>query len=154
VLGSAVSYTESAGEHAMVRLSWRAVGERIEECRQATPAELAALPPHMRRGEICEGQLAPFRLKVAIDGSSVFQGRVRPGGLREDRPAYVLQEFRVEPGPHRLSVEFEPERGEGRSAPSRPPWVLEAQISPAPREIVLVTTGPEESGLILVQKPR
>jgi len=39
---------------------------------------------------------------------------------------------------------------ESGSAPSRPPGVLDAQVHPAPREIVRVKTGPDEKSLIVV----
>lgn len=154
VVGSALTYTDAPREQAMIRLSWRAVGERVEACRQPTQAELAALPPHMRQREICEARLAPFRLSVAIDAAAVFEGRVLPRGARQDRPAYVFQDFPVAPGSHRLSIAFETEPDEGGPATGRAPLTLDESVSLAPRDIVLVTTDPDADRLTVVRKGR
>lgn len=145
VLGSALPYTDAPDAAALIRLSWRAVGERVEECRAPSPDELAALPPHMRQSEICEARLAPFRLAVAIDGATVFEGRIRPRGARRDRPAYVFQEFRVAPGSHRLGIEFASEAG---GEPGRPPLRFDERVTLDARDILLVTTPPEADRLI------
>jgi hypothetical protein len=127
----------------LLRLSWRAVGERVEACREPTEEENAALPPHMRRSEICEARLSPFRLAVAIDGNPVLERRIRPGGARQDRPAYVFQEFPVAAGAHRLEVVFESEPEDGAVAAARPPLVLDERVVLGRREIFLVTIDPD-----------
>jgi len=141
VLGSSLPYTDTAGDGAVIRLSWRAVGEPIEECREPTEAELAALPPHMRRREICEARLSAFRLTVSIDNALVFEGDVRPEGARGDRPAYVFHEFAVAPGAHRLAIRFETERN-GRAGAPHSLTTLDERVVLAPREIRLVTLEP------------
>jgi hypothetical protein len=153
VVGSALPFTAAPEEQAMIRLSWRAVGERVEACREPTEAELAALPPHMRQSEICEARLTPFRLAVAIDGTDTFEGQIKPGGARGDRPAYVLQDFPVTPGSHRLSVEFGTVSDPGASA-SSPPLTLDESVTLAPREILLVTTASESDRLIVLEQGR
>jgi hypothetical protein len=153
VVGSALPFTAAPGDQAMIRLSWRAVGESVEACREPTEEELAALPPHMRQREICEARLTPFRLAVAIDGASTFEGEIQPGGVRGDRPAYVLRDFPVTPGSHRLSVEFGAVPDGGASA-SSPPLTLDESVTLAPREIVLVTTGPDADRLTVVEVDR
>jgi hypothetical protein len=136
VLGSRVPYAVEGSPDALVRLSWRAVGERVEECRTPTEAELAALPPHMRRREICEGRILPFRLSVAIDGEPRFGGEIHASGAREDRPTYILEEFRVAPGEHRVAVRFEVVR---RGPPVRAPLLFEETVTLASRSVLLVT---------------
>jgi hypothetical protein len=139
VVCSGLPYVDDSSDHALVRLSWRAVGERVEECRTPTADELAALPPHMRRQEICEGRLMPFQLAVSIDGAPVFEGRVRPAGTREDRPAYVFQEFPVSPGRHRIEVRFAAEIPEGADREDRTPLTLDETVTLEPRTIALVS---------------
>jgi len=152
VIFSGLPYEPEPGEDALIRLSWRAVGERIEECREPSEAELAALPQHMRMKEICEGRLAPFHLEVAVDGRTLFDGRIRASGAREDRPTYVLQEFRVPPGEHRLRIHFEVDRP-GASAPSgRGPLTFDETIRLAPRAIALIAHD-EDSGRLTVFEP-
>ena len=96
---------EFDSEHeALVRLSWRVDGISIEECRQLSEVELANLPIHMRNPEACIGRIAPYRLQVALDGQLMVNDTIHPGGARGDRPIYVLSDFPVDPGEHRVQV--------------------------------------------------
>jgi hypothetical protein len=135
----------SAG--GLVRLSWRAVGERIEKCRVPSEEELAALPPHMRQKEICEGNLAPFALEVHLDGERVVDREVRPAGAREDRPTYVFEEIPVAPGPHDLEVVFAVAEGEAGTGVS--PLRLRTTLEVSPRGVVLVTRDHASGDLVL-----
>jgi len=148
---TALPYQQESSEEALIRLSWRTVGERVEECRTPSEEELAALPPHMRQGEICEGAMVPFRLRVAVDGASVFDGPVHTAGARGDRPAYVFHEFRVPPGPHHLQVRFEVDRGEGAVLSERPPLTLDEEVTLEPRAILLVVEN--EGSLGIFEQP-
>ena len=144
---TALPYQHESSEEAVIRLSWRTVGERVEECRTPSEEELAALPPHMRQGEICEGAMLPFRLRVAVDGASLFDGQVRTAGARGDRPAYVFQEFRVAPGAHHLQVRFEVDRGQGQGVSGRPPLILDEDVTLEARTILLVVENEGRLGI-------
>lgn len=132
-LGSGVPLRVEPADAAAIRFSWRAVGQPIEECRTPSAEEQAALPLHMRRAEICERRLAAFRLQVELDGAQRIDERIAPAGAQGDRPAYVLYELRVPPGPHRLAVRFAPEAG------AAAPLALDTRLDLASREVVLVT---------------
>ena len=147
VLGSSLPYTDTPSDDAIIRLSWRAVGDPIAECREPSEAELAALPPHMRRRKICEARLSAFRLSVSIDGALVLAEEVRPEGARGDRPAYVFHEFVVAPGVHQLAIRFEAQP-DGR-APVPHALTLGERVVLEPREICLVTFDPETGRLDL-----
>lgn len=153
VAGSRVPWTAETGSEAVVRLSWRAVGERVEECRETTEAERASLPAHMRQPRICERRLAPFRLSVRIDGEERLDANLHASGAREDRPTYVLHEFRVAPGEHRVEVRFAAERLPGAQAAAAPPLLLDAHVALAAREIGLVTRSGDEGPLVF-RNPR
>jgi len=153
VLGSALPYTNDSGQQSLIRLSWRAVGNRAEACREPTKDELAALPAHMRRSEICEARLSPFRLVVAIDGAPVLERVIRPGGARHDRPAYVFQEFSVAPGTHRLQIAFTAEPGEGVAATQQAPLLFDQPVTLQPREIFLVSHDAETDALAAIGSP-
>jgi len=111
---SAVPYREPGAGDAVLRLSWRVRGIRVQECRTLTPEQLEKLPPHMRRPEVCEGRIAPYRLHVRVDGRVLQDTLVHAAGAREDRPVYVFREFRVAPGVHRVALLFVREGGRGK----------------------------------------
>lgn len=91
---------------SLIRLSWRARGERQRQCRPPSEEERRQLPPHMLQAEICEGRIAPYALEVVLDGATLLRDTVRGSGARQDRPLYVYRELRVEPGDHTLRVDF------------------------------------------------
>jgi hypothetical protein len=144
-------------ERAVVRLSWRSPVARVEECRKLSEEELAARPAHMRRPEVCEGQVLPYMLTVRIDGEEVAAYTVRPSGVREDRPVYVFREVSVAPGRHRISVAFtvaDPEdcaRGPGASAAVPPPLRLDANLV-LPMASVALIMYDEAAGRLVVRQ--
>ncbi|MDO8665843.1 MAG: hypothetical protein Q7J79_04475 [Gemmatimonadales bacterium] len=152
---SSVPYESRRGSDAFVRLAWRARGERVETCRRLTPEEVARTPVHMRREEVCEGRILPYRLAVTLDGASAAQESVASGGSRQDRPLYVFREIAVAPGRHRLGVSFsrlgfvredEGERERG-GLPER--LDLDTTLTLGPRQVALVTYDEERRRLIL-----
>jgi hypothetical protein len=151
VLGTRVPWTAEPEDEAAIRLSWRAVGEPIERCRVVTPEELEALPPHMRQREICERRLAPFRLRVSLDGADVADEEVFPSGARGDRPTYVFRELRVAPGSHHLKVQFQALHPEG-APPPPPPLQLERTLELGPRAVALVAEDPDTAQLVLLER--
>lgn len=113
-----VPWTIERSPRSILRLSWRALGERIERCRRATAEELAGVPAHMRQDVICEDpKVAPYQLKVAVDGRVLHEGLAEGSGVPGDRPLFVLREFEITPGDHRIDVRFE-RQGTAREAPA------------------------------------
>jgi len=166
---SLTPYTAEPGERALVRLAWRARGERVRECRRLSADDLARLPPHMRQPEVCERRILPYRLRVDVDGARVVDQLVRSGGAREDRPLFVLHDLAVTPGTHHLRITFEREgtpaarEGDeaeeredvdatetGRRARETPKRLeLDAAVRLVSRQIVLVTYDDEGRRLLL-----
>ena len=144
---SGVTLVVESFDGGLVRLSRRAVGERIEKCRVPSEEELAALPPHMRQKEICEGHLAPFALEVRLDGEPIVDREVRPAGVREDRPTYVFHEIPVAPGPHDLEVVFAVVQGD--PAIGAAPLRLRTIVEVPPRGVVLVTRDDASGDLVV-----
>jgi hypothetical protein len=135
---------------AMLRLSWRLRGARIEQCRQRTPEELEALAPHMRSPEVCVGANASYELNVKLDGREVVRDTVHPGGVRADRPVYVFQELRVSPGTHLVEVKLAailPEAFDPGGAVVGLALAERVRIGPA--EIALVTLDSEGTRLVV-----
>jgi len=164
---SSMPYTAESGDRAMVRLAWRARGERVRECHRLSAEKLARLPQHMRQEETCERRILPYRLQVDLDGVRVIDELVRAGGAREDRPLFVFRDLSVLPGTHHLQVTFEregtpaaPGREEEeeevdateadrrtRETPAR--RALDVPVVLVPRQIVLVTYDDERQRLLL-----
>lgn len=158
---SRVPYDAEGAEDALLRLSWRIRGERVEECRPLTEAEQAVLPPHMRRDEVCEGRVAPYHLLVRIGGRVIEERTVAAAGAREDRPLYVFREVRLPPGTYPIEVSFtrlqtggvrtESERPDrARTDPAAPHDLrLRGELALAPGRVVLVTYDPDTRELVL-----
>jgi hypothetical protein len=102
-------YTPPGAEGAVLRLAWRSNIQAEQSCRPRTPAELEALPVHMRTPEICTADRASFRLVVRLDDRQADTVPVAPGGAKGDRPVFVLREVTLPPGVHRVRVSFERE---------------------------------------------
>ena len=96
--GSRVPFTPDTSADAMLRLSWTARPERIEDCRTVGAEELAELPAHMRQPVVCEGVTARYRVDVLRDGLLLATDELRGGGLRSDRQLYHHRELRVPSG--------------------------------------------------------
>ena len=91
---------------ARLRLSWSARPERIEVCRTVSAEELAQREEHMRQRGECDGRFATYALRVESDGQVIGETVVHGAGLRRDRPLYLLREYDVAPGVHRMRVSF------------------------------------------------
>jgi hypothetical protein len=154
-LASFVPYTAERDVGAVLRLAWRARGERVNECRRLTPGELARLPVHMRQEEVCEGRLLPYRLVVSVDGVPAVDRLVHGAGAREDRPLYVFEDLPLRPGPHRLAVRFTlvgaaTNTTGAAGPPATPPRLaLDTTVDLGSRRIVLVTYDDAREQLVV-----
>ncbi len=102
--GSAVPVSYHPTDSARLRLSWSARPERIEVCRPVSAADQAERAEHMRQRVNCEGRSATYALRVDVDGVSIEEAVIRGAGLRHDRPLYLLEDYAVLPGEHRVRV--------------------------------------------------
>ena len=91
---------------AMLRLSWSARPERIETCRTRSREELEREEEHMRQRVECTGTFASYTLRVESDQQLVSESVVRGAGFRHDRPIYLLREWLMSSGTHRVRVSF------------------------------------------------
>jgi len=103
-LSSAAPLGYHAQDTARLRLSWSARPERIEVCRQLSTEEQARREEHMRQRVECEGVFATYVLRVEVDGGAIGVTVIRGAGLRHDRPLYLLRDYPVPPGQHRVRV--------------------------------------------------
>lgn len=157
---SQVPWVPERSPDAILRMSWRSRGERIEHCRALTAEEQENLPEHMRQRETCEGRNAVYRLAVEIDGARAVSEIAQGSGARQRRPIFVFREERLPPGPHRIRVRFTREdEGPRRAADGSPDeeepltrlppeLELETTVVLAPRQVILVTYDPDQRRLV------
>ena len=60
----------------------------------------------MRQRMECEGRAATYALRVSVDGVVRDSLIVTGGGLRQDRPIFLLRGYAVAPGERPVQVEF------------------------------------------------
>ena len=126
-LVSAAPLPFNTSEAARLRLSWTARPQRIEVCRTLSAEELATRPEHMRQRVECNGRFASYTLRVEMDDRAIGESIIRGGGLRHDRPIFLLREYEVPPGAHRMRISFtRRERIENREEESAPGAVPDA----------------------------
>jgi hypothetical protein len=101
---SAAPLPYHASDAARLRLSWSARPERIEVCRQLSAEEQARREEHMRQRVECEGGFATYTLRVEVDSRAIGETIVHGAGLRHDRPLYLLRDYAIPPGQHRVRV--------------------------------------------------
>jgi hypothetical protein len=95
-------------EHAVLRLSWIHVGEKISKV--LTQAELDDLPIHMRPQDgVLESESIPYVLEVSIDQEQLDKEIVNGAGLQGDRPMHVFKDYVVSPGEHSIEITFQPD---------------------------------------------
>lgn len=89
-------------DHALIRLSFSVSGART--CRDRTAEELAALPRNMRQPQVCERRRAPVHVAMELDGVSVLDAELPPGGLSGSGPSRIYRRFEVPAGDHEIAL--------------------------------------------------
>jgi hypothetical protein len=151
--------TVHGSNQGVLRLAWSVRPERVEVCREQSPAELAKLPQHMRQPVVCEGTSARYRLTVRRDGQLVVDRMLHGGGVRQDRRVYVFEELPLDPGQASIDVQLariddagarpSPRANHPAAPETVPPNLSFArQVSIGPRQVLLITYSPEHHALI------
>jgi NAD-dependent dihydropyrimidine dehydrogenase PreA subunit/coenzyme F420-reducing hydrogenase delta subunit len=103
---SDLGYAASDADGPELVVTFKHPGQVGENCRALTEAEMADLPVHMRRTEICERARAWVRLRVTVDGEPVREGAYRPKGIWSDLNSVAVESIPMPPGEHRVRVEI------------------------------------------------
>ncbi|MBZ0114065.1 MAG: hypothetical protein K8J08_16495 [Thermoanaerobaculia bacterium] len=121
---------EVAESGLRLALKTRAGTARI--CRELSPAELAALPIHMRAEESCFEFAVPYDLSLKIDGRLVLERHDRASGIRGDRPLVVGESILLEPGARRVELDFVPSPAPETGDPTETEnWRLALESAPS-----------------------
>ena len=118
-------------EGAVLRIALRTTAGTMQDCRKLSPAELEALPMHMRRPEVCESRALPYRLEVRVGGRPLLDRTYTASGIRGDRPLTVDEELALSAGTHDVAIRFAPALepdGADKSTKSPPAFTFDAPV--------------------------
>lgn len=126
----------------VLTLSFHHGADRGAACRPATAEELAALPPNMRRPQICPRERPPIRVELDIDGKRVFEADVPPSGIGRSGPSRVHQRFVLPVGEHEIAVRLRDQPGEEFS------WHDERTVQIGPADHRVIDFRPTAGGFV------
>jgi hypothetical protein len=98
------TYRQIPEGHAVVMLSFVHGASRQAQCRRLTPAEIAKLPPNMRRAQECPRGRQPLFVELDFGGRNAFRASLPPTGISGDGHSKVYQRFLVPAGQHDIAV--------------------------------------------------
>jgi hypothetical protein len=104
-------FTHLPEDRALLRLSFSHAGERLHECRQRSPEELANLSPNMRAQLDCPRERSPLQVEVDLDDKLLFRIEAQPSGLRHDGASTVYRRLELPTGTHRVAVRLRDRAG-------------------------------------------
>lgn len=134
----------SAGEGAL-RLSIAAPGRILGECRRLTPAELAARAPNMRAELECPRERSSLRVRLEVDGDTLYQATLPPSGIARDGNARAYRLFALEAGRHDVLVQVnDDERVPGYAFERR------VHVDLAPGQLITVDFQRERGGVLIL----
>lgn len=90
--------------HAVVMLSFVHGADRQVDCRRLSAAEIAKLPPNMRRVQDCPRGRRPLYVELDLGGQTTFRASLPPTGIAGDGPSKVYERLVVPAGEYDVAV--------------------------------------------------
>lgn len=135
------TYRHIDDDKAQLTLSLTHSGQHVRECRRLTAAEIAALPPNMRKPTDCPRERLPVLVEVELDGRMIVRESVPPSGLFGDGPSQIYRNFIIPNGSYKLVVRLrDSAREEGFD------YRRDAQVVIAPRQRFVIGFRAEAGG--------
>jgi len=97
-------YRQVAPGSAIIVLTFVHGADRKAECRKLSPAEIAKLPPNMRRVQECPRGRRPIYVELHLSGRNIFQAMLPPTGIAGDGHSRVYQRFVVPAGQYEIEA--------------------------------------------------
>ncbi|MCC7427376.1 MAG: hypothetical protein IT557_10745 [Alphaproteobacteria bacterium] len=85
-------------------------GARVAECRRLTQAEMARLPPNMRRPDACPRGRVALWLELDLDGAPLLRESLPPTGLSGDGPSQIYRRIALPAREHVIAVRLRDSR--------------------------------------------
>jgi hypothetical protein len=142
---SRLPHTPPGADNAVLRLSWR-MSVSGAHCRDRTQQELEALPVHMRAPQVCERDAARYILVTRVGEAAADTVDLARGGVKGDRPLFVLRERVLPPGPQRIQVAV---HRLGGLPPSALPTGLDTTLIMVPGRVALITLDADAHRLVV-----
>ena len=101
-----VPWTPEGAKDPVLRFSWRMSVSGEKSCRPRTQQELDQLPVHMRTPEICSVADASYLLVTRVGEAQTDTTPLLRGGVKGDRPLFVLEDRVLAAGEQRLHVQL------------------------------------------------
>jgi hypothetical protein len=135
-------FTQVGEDQALLRLSVVHGTQRLQECRERSPQELAKLAPNMRAALDCPRERSPMAIELELDGRVVYQRRVSPSGLKRDGAAALYHRMEVPAGRHRIVARLRDHAGEGFN------YTREAALEIAPGASLVIDFSAAQGGFL------
>lgn len=138
------AYQALAPDQAMVKLSFSHHGKPVSDCRPASTAELAKLPPNMRAPVRCPRERSPVKVELDIDGLATYRHTAMPSGLSRDGASAVYHRLQLPAEVHHIAVRLNDD--------ARSPGfghVREADVVLKPAQILVIDFDAEKGGITL-----
>jgi len=138
------AYRHLEPDQALLRLSFKHPGKFVTECRERTPEELAKIPPQLRAQLDCPRERSPVRVRVELDGRTLYDESFAPAGLRRDGAASGYRRLAIPAGEHHLRVQV---NDDARTQAST--FEGERKVTLVPGQVVLIDVIPEQGGVVI-----
>jgi hypothetical protein len=129
-------------DRALVRLSFVHAGQRVQECRERTPEELAKLAPNMRAALDCPRERSPLLVELELDGRVILRREAAPAGLKRDGASAVYHRMTVPAGTHKLVARLRDRAGGDFN------YVREASLELAPGASFVIDFNASQGGFL------
>lgn len=128
----------------LLTLSFSHGADRKAACRRRTADELAALPPNMRRAEVCPRQRPTVYVELDVDGARLYSAQLPPTGIAGDGPSRVYERFPLPAGSYDVAVRLR----ENPGASTEFDYTAERTIELQPADHRVIDFRPEAGGFV------
>ncbi len=138
------AYRHLQPDEALLRLSFKHPGKFVTDCRSRSAEELAKLPPQLRAELDCPRERSPVRVRVDLDGRTLYDESFQPAGLRRDGAASGYRRLSIPAGEHHLQVQVNDD-----ARTSAATYQGERRVTLAPGQVVLIDVIADQGGVVI-----